>query len=119
MITLSTVIPVIGSLYVATHWLVSACYVTRKTKAYWRIGEELDKELEKKTFDTESAKQTWQREEFGKRLEREGIKGKLSLGDLDIAIMLKSFPVPKAQQVDQWILIVTSVIGVILMGFNL
>jgi hypothetical protein len=117
---LSTIVPVAGSIGVAIHWLVNKWMVNKKTKIYHHIVKQVKEEAAAKLFENSQSSNDWVTQEQEKRLQAAGFKstGGISPIDFDAAQYVGSYPMPVAQQVDQWVLIVTAIIGVILMGFG-
>jgi hypothetical protein len=121
MITWSTVVPVVGSLYVAIHWLVDAWKVNRKTKIYHQIDHAIREEAKSKFDDSDLTSFDWIRSETDIRLKAAGFKDDegITMGDTAAASRVGSLKMPVAQQIDQWILIVSSIVGVVLMSLGL
>jgi hypothetical protein len=120
MLLLSTVVPVTGSIVVAIHWLLTDCLVRRNTRTYHRIDGQVRAEAAAKFPENDRSSYDWISQEEEKRLQAAGFKntGGISPSDFDAAQYVGSYPMPVAQHMDQWILIVTAIIGVILMGFG-
>jgi hypothetical protein len=121
MLMLSTVVPVAGSVGVAIHWLVKAWIVNKKTKTYHQTVRRIKEEARAKFSEDDPKSFDWVNQETNKRLAEKGFRKKTGMlvGDFSAASRVGAFLMPVAQQVDQWILIVSAIIGVILMGFGL
>jgi hypothetical protein len=121
MLLLSTVVPVAGSVGVAIHWLVKAWITGKKTRAYHCITDQITTEASAKFTKDDSRSYDWIEKETETRLKKGGFKTTdgLTVGDIDAASRVGAFPTSLSQQIDQWVLIITAVLGVILMGFSL
>lgn len=120
MLIFSTIIPVVGSIGVAIHWLIDARLIRKKTCIYHRVDKQVRAEAAAKFSKDDLSSYDWIEKELTKRLNDYGVKETdgIRVGDIEAASRIGSLLMPKAQEIDQWVLIVTAVIGVILMGFG-
>jgi hypothetical protein len=121
MLTLSTIIPVVGSIGVAIHWLMDARSVRKKTRLYHRVDKQIRTEAAAKFRKDDHSSSDWIEKELAKRLREGGIKDTdgIPVADFDAAMRIGSLPISKAAEADQWVLIITAITGVILMGLGL
>lgn len=105
---------------VSVHCLITAWRNGRRTRAYHRIFRQVRTDAAAKSFNEGSPPDDWINLEFEERWRAAGFKDKdgIRVGDFDAAMYVGSLSVPISQQIDQWVLIISAITGVVLMSLG-